>query len=68
VFDCDRIFVMDAGKIVEQGRHEQLLAMGGAYYRMAQHQLKLSDPDSATSEPGSVTPGVDPAPVTSETA
>jgi ABC-type multidrug transport system fused ATPase/permease subunit len=58
VFDCDRIFVMDAGKIVEQGTHDQLLALGGFYFRMAQHQLKLGDaaaPDGgsdSTSIPG----------------
>jgi ATP-binding cassette, subfamily B, bacterial len=39
VADCDRIYVMDAGLIIEQGTHEQLLAQRGAYYQMARHQL-----------------------------
>ncbi|MEN9359388.1 MAG: hypothetical protein RL095_923 [Verrucomicrobiota bacterium] len=34
VKDADCIFVMDQGRIVEQGRHDQLLAAGGRYTRL----------------------------------
>ena len=43
VADCDEIFVMDEGRIVERGTHEQLLARRGMYYRMARHQMRLED-------------------------
>jgi len=32
--DCDRIFVLEEGQIVEQGSHDQLLELDGAYARM----------------------------------
>ena len=34
----DRLVVMDAGRIVEQGSHEQLLARGGLYAQLWQRQ------------------------------
>jgi ABC-type multidrug transport system fused ATPase/permease subunit len=43
VADCDQIFVMDAGRVVEQGTHAELLARRGRYYTMARHQLHIDE-------------------------
>lgn len=37
--DADRIIVIDAGRVVESGGHEQLLAQRGCYYRLYQNQF-----------------------------
>lgn len=36
--DADRIIVMDAGRVVEQGTHGELMAVGGLYAGMAKAQ------------------------------
>ncbi|MFD4502233.1 ABC transporter ATP-binding protein [Streptomyces sp. NPDC058457] len=36
--DADRILVVDRGRIVETGRHDELLASGGAYSRLHRSQ------------------------------
>lgn len=36
--DCDRIFVMDKGKIIEQGTHRELSESGGKYAELVRQQ------------------------------
>jgi ATP-binding cassette subfamily B protein len=42
IADADLILVLDEGRLVEQGRHAELLASGGAYARLWESQ-KLSE-------------------------
>ncbi|HEV8256960.1 MAG TPA: lipid A export permease/ATP-binding protein MsbA [Casimicrobiaceae bacterium] len=39
---CDRIIVLEQGRIVEQGTHAELLVRAGTYARLAQYQFRES--------------------------
>lgn len=45
IYNADVIVVMDQGRIVEMGRHAELLARGGIYQRL--HELQFQEPVAA---------------------
>ena len=47
VRDADRIYVLEAGRVVEVGRHEELIRAGGLYSRLAQTQDLAHLPETA---------------------
>jgi subfamily B ATP-binding cassette protein MsbA len=50
VLDADRIYVMDQGRVAEQGTHGELMARGGLYARL--YSREFSDDDTATATAG----------------
>jgi ABC-type multidrug transport system ATPase subunit len=43
---CDRVIVLDQGKVIEDGTHEELIANGGLYSRFAEEQAVARDLES----------------------
>ncbi len=42
IMSCDKIYVMDKGKIIEQGTHHELMESKGKYFRLWKDQLPVS--------------------------
>jgi ATP-binding cassette subfamily B protein len=57
VREADVILVLDHGRIVERGRHDELLAAHGQYAELYRIQFERQDPGAPS---GSVTPGLTP--------
>ena len=45
VKNTDQIIVLDDGKIVEHGKHEELINLKGYYYQLVKNQLELGNWD-----------------------
>ncbi len=41
VRNADQILVLDQGRIIERGSHQQLLAQKGMYYQLYTHTFEL---------------------------
>ncbi len=58
ICDADLIVVLNGGRIVERGRHQELLARGGLYAGLWMQQTGPTEPVDASLSPDALEPGM----------
>jgi len=55
IMHADRIYVIEAGRVIEEGTHDELVALGGLYAELSHTQFASAEANDDDAEPAVVT-------------